>query len=102
MKKIFVLFFMVLTAFSARSQNNTLIKPGELWPDSEGKHINVHGGGILRGILRGEESRIAPFIEFKREETLLIPIPGKNIVMVRELAETPFPPGDLHLQGPDW
>jgi GNAT superfamily N-acetyltransferase len=31
-----------------------------------------------------------------------IPIPGKNIVMVRELAETPFPPGDLHLQGPDW
>jgi predicted N-acetyltransferase YhbS len=31
-----------------------------------------------------------------------IPIPGKNIVMVTELATTPFPPGDLHLQGPDW
>ncbi|MBN2634383.1 MAG: family 43 glycosylhydrolase [Bacteroidales bacterium] len=23
------------------------IKPGELWPDSEGKHINAHGGAII-------------------------------------------------------
>jgi hypothetical protein len=47
MKKIFLLFSMILTVCSAESQNNTSIKPGELWPDSEGKHINVHGGGIL-------------------------------------------------------
>jgi Glycosyl hydrolases family 43 len=47
MKKTFLLFSMILTVFSAVSQNNTPIKPGELWPDSEGKHINVHGGGIL-------------------------------------------------------
>ncbi|MBC3539141.1 glycoside hydrolase family 43 protein [Rufibacter sediminis] len=24
-----------------------LIKPGEIWPDTDGKHINAHGGGIL-------------------------------------------------------
>jgi hypothetical protein len=47
MKKIILLFSLILTVFSAVSQNNTSIKSGELWPDSEGKHINVHGGGIL-------------------------------------------------------
>jgi len=47
MKKTFLLFSMILTVCSAESQNNTSIKPGELCPDSEGKHINVHGGGIL-------------------------------------------------------
>jgi hypothetical protein len=47
MKKIILLFSLILTVLSAVSQNNTSIKPGELWPDTEGKHINVHGGGIL-------------------------------------------------------
>jgi hypothetical protein len=47
MEKIILLFSLILTVFSAVSQNNTSIKSGELWPDSEGKHINVHGGGIL-------------------------------------------------------
>ena len=47
MKKIFFLFSILLTGLSAVSQNNTLIKPGELWPDTEGNHINAHGGGIL-------------------------------------------------------
>ena len=23
------------------------IKPGEIWPDNEGVHINAHGGGVL-------------------------------------------------------
>jgi beta-xylosidase len=27
--------------------NNTSVKPGEIWPDTEGNHINAHGGGIL-------------------------------------------------------
>jgi hypothetical protein len=26
---------------------NDQIKPGMVWPDNEGKHINAHGGGIL-------------------------------------------------------
>ena len=30
----------------ARTEVNT-IKPGQIWPDNEGKHINAHGGAIL-------------------------------------------------------
>ena len=47
MKKVFLFFCVILNCFPAVTQNNTLIKPGELWPDTEGKHINAHGGGIL-------------------------------------------------------
>jgi hypothetical protein len=47
MKKIFILFCTILTFFSAVAQNNKLIRPGELWPDTDGRHINAHGGGIL-------------------------------------------------------
>ncbi len=47
MKKVLLFFCVILIEFSAVSQNNTSIKPGELWPDTEGKHINVHGGGIV-------------------------------------------------------
>jgi hypothetical protein len=47
MKKIFILFCIILIFFSAVAQNNTLIKPGELWSDTNGKHINSHGGMIL-------------------------------------------------------
>jgi len=31
-----------------------------------------------------------------------IPIPGKNICMVHEPGDSPFPAGDIHLQGADW
>jgi hypothetical protein len=24
------------------------IKPGEIWPDDRGRHIQAHGGGIIR------------------------------------------------------
>ena len=24
------------------------IKPGEIWPDSDGNHIQAHGGGIIK------------------------------------------------------
>jgi hypothetical protein len=46
-KKILLSLSIILTGLSAISQTNTLIKPGELWLDTEGKHINAHGGGIL-------------------------------------------------------
>ena len=29
------------------AQKNTAFKPGEIWEDTEGTHINAHGGGIL-------------------------------------------------------
>jgi len=47
MKKILLLFFMIFTCFSVISQENNLFKPGEIWPDTDGKHINAHGGMIL-------------------------------------------------------
>lgn len=44
---------MFITAFaiclSAQAQIKTdIIKPGELWPDNRGKHIQAHGGGIIK------------------------------------------------------
>jgi len=32
----------------------------------------------------------------------IVPIPGKNIVMVLPLADQSWPPGDIYLQGMDW
>lgn len=31
----------------ASAQALQSIKPGELWPDTEGEHINAHGGGVI-------------------------------------------------------
>jgi hypothetical protein len=49
MKKVILIIFILLAGLYARSQDqkNILIKPGEVWPDTDGKHINAHGGGIL-------------------------------------------------------
>ncbi|ALJ01198.1 beta-glucanase [Rufibacter tibetensis] len=34
-------------AQNKKASATTTIKSGEIWPDTEGKHINAHGGGIL-------------------------------------------------------
>ena len=34
-------------SISAQSVNNTKFQPGQIWPDTNGVHINAHGGGIL-------------------------------------------------------
>jgi hypothetical protein len=49
MKKVILIISVLLAGLYARSQDqkNILIKPGEVWPDTDGKHINAHGGGIL-------------------------------------------------------
>ncbi|MCC9135612.1 glycoside hydrolase family 43 protein [Pontibacter silvestris] len=31
----------------AQQKENTSFKPGEIWPDTDGEHINAHGGGVL-------------------------------------------------------
>jgi hypothetical protein len=33
--------------YQINAQNNDFFKPGSLWPDDKGVHINAHGGGIL-------------------------------------------------------
>ena len=47
-KKIFFSSICVMICISMNSQNlNHSFKPGQVWPDNEGKHINAHGGGII-------------------------------------------------------
>ena len=41
---LFILFLLPLLAWGQAVG----IQPGKLWPDDEGKHINAHGGGILK------------------------------------------------------
>ena len=46
-------------------QNNSLIiRPGEIWPDNTGNHINAHGGGVLF-----HENKYYWFGEHKGEKT---------------------------------
>jgi hypothetical protein len=33
---------------SGFTQKQTVIRPGEVWPDTDGKHIQAHGGGIIK------------------------------------------------------
>lgn len=48
MKKGLLIFtFASISLYCLCQKSNTLIKPGEVWPDTEGNHINAHGGGII-------------------------------------------------------
>jgi hypothetical protein len=39
---------LLLICLSVNSQDLVnSIKPGQIWPDNQGKHINAHGGGII-------------------------------------------------------
>jgi hypothetical protein len=43
-------FFLIALFFiqcDNPSDRMTSFRPGELWPDNNGVHINAHGGGIL-------------------------------------------------------
>jgi hypothetical protein len=44
MKRPFVFLCLALPAFA----QTAAIRPGEIWPDDRGQHIQAHGGGILR------------------------------------------------------
>jgi hypothetical protein len=46
--------------------------------------------------------RIDVAVTMRDSQGRSVPIPGKNIAMVLELAGRPFPPGDIDLQGTDW
>jgi hypothetical protein len=47
MKTSLLYIFAFLFGLAAAGQKSGLFKPGELWPDNKGVHINAHGGGIL-------------------------------------------------------
>ncbi len=39
---------LLLFSISLRCQDiNSSVRPGQIWPDNEGKHINAHGGAII-------------------------------------------------------
>lgn len=39
---------LLLLSSSLKGQDrNSSVRPGQIWPDNEGKHINAHGGAIL-------------------------------------------------------
>lgn len=42
-----VILFVSLLLLSCQSSENKAIRPGEIWPDNNGVHINAHGGGML-------------------------------------------------------
>jgi hypothetical protein len=42
-----VLSVLIVTTLFAFSKGDKTFKPGQLWPDDKGVHINAHGGGIL-------------------------------------------------------
>ncbi|MES2276114.1 MAG: family 43 glycosylhydrolase [Bacteroidota bacterium] len=43
-----ILAGFVLTSFIATAQKREEIRPGEVWPDDRGLHIQAHGGGITK------------------------------------------------------
>jgi hypothetical protein len=48
LKKLLLLTGTVLTCISVYCQDlNHYFKPGQIWPDTRGRHINAHGGGII-------------------------------------------------------
>jgi hypothetical protein len=49
MRSSLILSFVALLATTTlfAQEKRTSIKPGELWPDDKGVHINAHGGGML-------------------------------------------------------
>ena len=46
MKRTLTLLWLMAAAISLMADKT--IKPGQLWPDADGQHINAHGGGVLK------------------------------------------------------
>ena len=47
MKKYLLTLTFLLTAWGTALADGGKFHPGELWPDTDGRHINAHGGGVL-------------------------------------------------------
>ena len=54
MKRIAIYPLLLLFALcgckgkTGTSQAGNVFKPGEIWPDNNGVHINAHGGGMCK------------------------------------------------------
>jgi hypothetical protein len=47
MKKKILLILLITMSLGARAQEGLLIRPGQVWADTDGNHINAHGGAII-------------------------------------------------------
>ena len=47
MWRILLMIALAGPSFTGRSEKLGSIKPGEVWPDTDGIHINAHAGGVL-------------------------------------------------------
>ena len=45
--RLAALIVLPATLVASSRSDRTSFRPGELWPDDKGVHINAHGGGIL-------------------------------------------------------
>lgn len=48
LKQQFLALLLIAFMADAYSQKQAVIRPGEIWPDTDGKHIQAHGGGIIK------------------------------------------------------
>ncbi|MBQ1645935.1 MAG: beta-glucanase, partial [Prevotella sp.] len=46
MKKVMLLSLITIFSLHLSAQDG-IIRPGQLWLDTDGNHINAHGGGVL-------------------------------------------------------
>lgn len=45
--KFFTTLAATLSIVLPAAAQRTSFRPGEIWPDDKGVHINAHGGGVL-------------------------------------------------------
>lgn len=45
---LFLTFLLVALGITVLAQKQKSIHPGEIWPDTDGNHIQAHGGGITK------------------------------------------------------
>src|SRR3954462_15526121 len=48
LRKLLLTFCFMPLLQPAFAQPAEVIRPGEVWPDDRGKHIQAHGGGIIQ------------------------------------------------------
>ena len=46
--KLMLLFCLTALFSGLYAQDQQTNKPGEIWPDTDGNHIQAHGGGIIK------------------------------------------------------
>ena len=47
MNKFFISILFSMCTIILHAADGTMIRPGQLWLDTDGRHINAHGGGVL-------------------------------------------------------